>query len=611
MCTFPIAAIVTVPSSYIDLDRAHSSYLVLISLAALALAAGVLFRFGLFGGLFYVVTLVLGVSIRRGFLLWERLFSWASWPRFLAIVLAVLVAGWLLGGLLPAALVFCGLATLFMGTTACLAYMFIDLERYEVERGHKAIHNPLKGQQLAVHVAQYGQQVQVPLLLISALAMVGGFSLLNQGLFDTIGKDWFRVARGQGDPIYVDFLAYTLINLLGVVDVLDLARTQHLMQSHVRPSGAVARLPAAGRVQDVLHVCVAAPILCLASPGETAGGDNHGLLEPARAHLRARRNALPQYGSLAIEPLLTSLRFVPSLTREQRDQLPLILATIGPSTIPALIRHLHDAQAHVRAVAVAALGCLHARETTPLLAALVQDADEVVRQSVVEALGALGGPETQLVRTQPAVRSPRVAEAWDRVVARVEDGCRANAALQPDCPGRGDVTVRPDRRVVGRANSRCSGAGSHRARRRSGGAGADRLAEGCGRNGALPGGGGPGPGERGARGGCRSGRAAARRQRPGQGIRGPGAGGDEKGVRRCGARTRPALAGPGGGGAHGGGRGCRSDRRAERLDDRPPDRCPLQSGHHCPRADGCGPGDHRRGGCGGRSRSGGGDERRQ
>ena len=24
--------------------------------------------------------------------------------------------------------------------------MFIDLERYEVERGYKAVHNPLKGQ---------------------------------------------------------------------------------------------------------------------------------------------------------------------------------------------------------------------------------------------------------------------------------------------------------------------------------------------------------------------------------------------------------------------------------------------------------------------------------
>src|SRR5258708_2769932 len=127
MCTFPLAALVTIPSSYLDLDQVHSSYLVLISLTALALAAGVLFHFGLIGWLLHVVSLGVRVSIRRGFLPWERLFSWASWPRFLAIVLAFLVAGWLLGGLLPAAQIFCGLAPLFMGTTACLAYMFIDL----------------------------------------------------------------------------------------------------------------------------------------------------------------------------------------------------------------------------------------------------------------------------------------------------------------------------------------------------------------------------------------------------------------------------------------------------------------------------------------------------
>ncbi len=35
-------------------------------------------------------------------------------------------------------------------------------------------------------------------------------------------------------------------------------------------------------------------------------------------HERAR-NSLPQYGAVAIEPLLASLRSVSSLTKEQRD----------------------------------------------------------------------------------------------------------------------------------------------------------------------------------------------------------------------------------------------------------------------------------------------------
>src|SRR5207248_1089975 len=119
-------------------------------------------------------------------------------------------------------------------------------------------------------------------------------------------------------------------------------------------------------------------------------------------HDRAR-NALPQYGALAIGPLLTSLRSVPSLTKEQRDQLPLILATIGPSTIPALVRHLHDPHEHVRAIAAAALGRLHALEAVPLLVALGHDPSDMVRQSLVEALGFLGAGGTQPARKKPGV----------------------------------------------------------------------------------------------------------------------------------------------------------------------------------------------------------------
>ena len=96
---------------------------------------------------------------------------------------------------------------------------------------------------------------------------------------------------------------------------------------------------------------------------------------------------LPQYGVLATGPLLVSLRALPSLTKEQRDRLPLILATIGPSTVPALLRHLYDPQEHVRAIAATTLGLLRVLDTVPSLAALARDPSDVVRQSVVEALG--------------------------------------------------------------------------------------------------------------------------------------------------------------------------------------------------------------------------------
>ena len=53
-------------------------------------------------------------------------------------------------------------------------------------------------------------------------------------------------------------------------------------------------------------------------------------------HERARA-ALPQYGAGALGPLLVSLRSAEALTREQREQLPQILATIGPAAIPDLV----------------------------------------------------------------------------------------------------------------------------------------------------------------------------------------------------------------------------------------------------------------------------------
>ena len=65
--------------------------------------------------------------------------------------------GWIALGIylvdtLPGLTTLIALVPLLMGVTACLAYMFIDRERYEVERGYKSIHNPLKGQELAHHL---------------------------------------------------------------------------------------------------------------------------------------------------------------------------------------------------------------------------------------------------------------------------------------------------------------------------------------------------------------------------------------------------------------------------------------------------------------------------
>src|SRR5262249_44530752 len=107
---------------------------------------------------------------------------------------------------------------------------------------------------------------------------------------------------------------------------------------------------------------------------------------------------LPVFGIVAISPLLRSLNSISALTKEQREQLPLILETMGPSIIPALVRHLTDPNEHVRSIVVAGLGLLHSIESIPLVAELSQDPSPFVRQSVAEALGVLGKQRAVVTR---------------------------------------------------------------------------------------------------------------------------------------------------------------------------------------------------------------------
>jgi HEAT repeat protein len=375
------------PSWFVNPDQIHSSYLLLATLAGLAASAGVLFRIGLAGWFLQALGRAFRGGIRKGFLLWERLLAWARWPQFLAVVFGFLVAGGVLGGRLPGLRAVCGLAPLLMGAVTCLAYMFIDLERSEVERGHKAVHNPLKGQILARHLARYGHQVRIPLLISATAAMIAGFALLNQGLYETVGRGWYQVAGPGREPIYADFLAYALTNLLGIVDVLDLAKSRHwLADANVRQ----AAWPASSLLvvfKSLFTLVLLQQLFSSLRQRKLLAETIIDFWSPHEPIHERARDALPQYGVLATGPLLVSLRALPSLTKEQRDQLPLILAMIGPSTVPALLRHLDDPQEHVRAIAATTLGLLRVLDTVPSLAAQSQDPSDVVRQSVVEALG--------------------------------------------------------------------------------------------------------------------------------------------------------------------------------------------------------------------------------
>ena len=412
------------------------------------------------------------------------------------------------GGPWPALRVLCGLAPLFMGIIACLAYMFIDLERNEVERGHKAIHNPLKGQVLAMNLERYGKQVRIPLLISATVALIGGFALLNQGLYETIGRDWYGVADERREPIYADFLAYALTKILGIMDVLDLFKSHHILgAAFVRQAAWPASTLLAG-FKVFFTLVLLHQIFASLRQGKLLAETITDFWSPHEPIHERARNALPVYGTLAISPLLGSLRLVPSLTKEQRDQLPLILETIGPSIIPALVRHLHDPHEHVRAIVAAALGHLRALEAVPLLAPLVRDPSEVVRQSVVEALGVLGEPPAG-TRPYPASGPAAAGGSGDRVVFRVEKSRRGDTAPRPHRAGRGDAGVRPGRRFGRGADPGRPGAGPDRIARGGPGPGTDRDVEGGRRDRTMPGRRGPRPGRRGRGGdGGRAGRAA-------------------------------------------------------------------------------------------------------
>jgi HEAT repeat protein len=376
------------------LEQTQTSYLLLAILAGTLAAAAILYQVGIMGWVLRGVGQVVRGVIGEGFLLWERSLAWASWQEFLVVVCGLFLLGGLAGGRLPGLRVVCGLATLGIGAVACLAYMCIDLERNEVERGHKAVHNPLKGQMLARNLERYGKQVGIPLLIAAAVSLIGGFAFLNQGLYETIGQNWYQIADLHRRPIYVDFLAYALTKILGLIDVLDLARSHHILgTAFVRPAAWPASALLAGFKVFFTFVLLH-QIFASLRQGKLLAETIADFWSPHEPIHDRACGALPIYGTVAIGPFLGSLRLVPSLTKEQRTEIPLILETIGPSIIPALVRHLRDQDDDVRAIAAAALGHLHALETVPVLAELANDPSDVVRQSVVAALGSLGCPST-------------------------------------------------------------------------------------------------------------------------------------------------------------------------------------------------------------------------
>ncbi|MDG3002270.1 HEAT repeat domain-containing protein [Paludisphaera mucosa] len=430
-------------SRWPDLERVHTSYLLLGMLAGAMLAAGLLFQIGLIGWVLRGFGYVARATVRGGFRTWEHLFGWATWEQFLGIAVGLLLAGGLFGGWLPVLRIACGVALLIMGSSACFTYMFIDLERNEVERGYKSIHNPLKGQLPADNLKRYGRQVGIPLLISAAVAAIGGFALLNQGLYETVGRSWYRVAEAPRQPIYADFLAFAITRVLGLMDVLDLAKSHHILGAEsVRPAAwPASTLASAFKV--FFTVVLLHQVFASLRQGKMLAETIADFWSPHEPIHERARYALPVYGIVAIGPLLRSLRSIPSLTKEQRDQLPLILETMGPTIIPALVRHLNDPHEHVRAVSAAALGRLHASDSMPALVDLFQDPSPIVRQGVTEALGRLGERPSGEAKKKAGLFRRRTGGAgigagrWIRWIRRGA----VNAAAQPVDPVELAVTT--------------------------------------------------------------------------------------------------------------------------------------------------------------------------
>ncbi len=411
------------------LEEFDTSYFLLVVLGLVGLIAAILFRVGFISWLLQAASTLIRRTIRNGFLLWERSLSWAPWTAVLGMSAGLWFGGLILGRWIPVVRVLCGLALLFIGVVACFAYMYVDSERSEVKRGHKAVFKPLKGQAIARHLALYGDLLHVPYLITASAATVGGFALLNQGVFESGGSSWYEIAEKSDGPIYVDFLVYAIVKLLGLLDVLDVARSHHLVgELDVRPVKwpATAMLVAFKTFFTVVLVQqISSSLRQRRNLGETIN-DFWSPHEPI--HDRAR-DALPQYGVMAIRPLLSSLRAFSSLTKELRDELPVVLATVGPSVTPTLLRHLNDPHEHVRAIAVAALGLLRVQDATPLLVAMAKDPSDMIRQNVAEALGSIGAAAVEFpneTRGLPLGRRSRIqlAVAWLRKRKRVHPRLR-------------------------------------------------------------------------------------------------------------------------------------------------------------------------------------------
>jgi hypothetical protein len=173
----------------LDFRSLGSSETLLLAVVALAILIGILSWLGFVPWLVGRIFRGLHGIVQLGFWIWERVLAGIPWPLLVLLILGVHVVLYYNSG--PTVTLLLGFLLLHVGFVCCLAYIAVDQERLDVARGYKALHNPVKGQQLATRLTSHGGRAGLPLLLVATIACVSGFALLNQGLSESIGSNWY------------------------------------------------------------------------------------------------------------------------------------------------------------------------------------------------------------------------------------------------------------------------------------------------------------------------------------------------------------------------------------------------------------------------------------
>ena len=375
-----------------SLNHLHSAYLILAILAAVIAVGVLLYLFGIIDWVLDLFANVVKGAVTAGFHVWESLLSWGDWRAVGALVVGTLLLGflahWVEADLFA---VFLAVLLLALGLVTCLAYMYLSFERYEVARGYKAIHSPLMGQALAADLARYGEKVGAMLLVVSAIGTILGFAQLNYALYESFGESWYRFKNPDERAVFLDFLTYTLLNLLRVVDVLDLAAVYtEVTMNIILPAYWPARVMLIG-FKSFFTLLLLQQVFASVRDGRLLAETVTDFWSPhAPIHERAR-SALPQFGPSALRAIIDSLQSLGPLTKEQRDQIPVIIGTMGPVAIPELLRHAGSEHEPTRGIVAKSLGTLGTPDAVAALIGLSADPSEAVRAAAVEGIGTVAG----------------------------------------------------------------------------------------------------------------------------------------------------------------------------------------------------------------------------